>query len=59
MTRTTLEDLLNGLSLQFYLMVGLIDILLFLGGLAFIYWADQYAWPPWNQRSIPPPTLVQ
>lgn len=59
MLRVTLEDTFNSFPLRFYVVIGVIDITLFLGGLLFIYWADAIAMPPWNQHSVPPPSLVR
>jgi len=55
MTREALENYLNRWGLQAFAVVALIAILLFLASLAFTFWADEYATPAWNERSVPAP----
>lgn len=55
MTRADVEDFLNGVPLSTYVMIGVLNFLLFVGGLTFAWWADEYAIPSWNQRSVPSP----
>lgn len=59
MTREMLEDALNNLSLRTYLVIALLNVLMVMGGLALIYYGDQFATPSWHTRSVPAPSLFQ
>jgi hypothetical protein len=54
-----LEDALNNLSLRTYLVIALLNVLMVMGGLALIYYGDQFATPSWHTRSVPAPSLFQ
>ncbi len=44
-------------ALYAFTAIAILSMLLFVGAVAFAYWADSYASPGWNEQSVPAATV--